>query len=277
MEGQFCTNCGAPAQSGVTAGGQPAAPPVLTGAPASPVPPPAPAKKSPVVWVLAGCLGLVAIVLIVVTVGGFFVAKKVHEAGNNPAFAATKLLAQMNPNVEVVTSDEGKGTITLRDKKTGKVVTFNFEDIKNGHIVFEGENGERTEIRGQGEGESGSMEIKTDKGTARFGAGSAANLPSWLPVYPGSTPEGAFSAQGQEGTGGVYGFKTNDSMEKVADYFEQALKSAGLKTEKNVINQNGVPLTAMVSGKTEDEARQVNITISKQAGETHVGVTYKGQ
>jgi hypothetical protein len=230
MEGQFCTNCGAPAQAGTTGGGQPAVP--VANAPVSGAPPaPAARKTSPVVWILAGCFGLVVIVGIVVTAGGFLFVHKVKQ---------------------VVDVDKGK-------------------------ITLPGKNGEKVEIQVKGEGESGSLEIKTNQGTARFGAGSAASLPSWLPQYPGATPEGAFSSQGEQGKGGAYGIKTSDPVERVADFYEQGFKAAGLKTTRNTIGQNGQPALITVTGTTDDHKREAHAMISPKDGGTQAAITYKDE
>jgi hypothetical protein len=283
IEGQFCTKCGARAE-GPGAGSQPGQPP--TPQPAPPPPPasqpagfaPAPApvagprKVSPWIWVLGGCLTLVVLVVVGILGAGFFFAHKVKQAGDNPALAAIRLMTMANPDVEEVSSDPDKGTITLREKKTGKVMTFNFEDIKNGRLTFESD-GKKVEVTGSGEGESGSIEVKTPEGTSRLGAGSAADIPAWIPKYPGSKPEGAFSTQGEDGPSGAYGFRTSDPVEKIAGYYEQSLKAAGMSVERAATGGNSVHIT----GRDEGKNRQTTVGISARDGEAHVAVTYSGK
>jgi hypothetical protein len=227
-----------------------------------------------VVWVLGGCLGLVVIAGLVLAVGGFFVARKVEQAGRNPGFAAAKLIAQMNPEVEIVSSDEDTGAITLREKKTGKVITFDFRDIEKGRLVFTGEGGEKVEIAG--EGESGSMEVKTGEGTVRLGAGAGAKIPGWLPDYPGSQPEGTFSAQGKDGDSGAYHFKTGNPVEDVARFYEEAFQSAGFEAHKNIIKLDG-NTSASVTAQDSSGKREAHVGISEDDGETQVAVNYKAQ
>lgn len=266
MEGRFCTKCGSPAELPEGSG---------TPATAAPSQPPAAKKKtSPVVWVLAGCLGLIVIGAVILTVGGFFVARKVEQAGGNPAFAAAKLIAQMNPEVEVLESNEDKGTITVREKKTGKVITLDFRDIQKGRMVFTGEGGEKVEIGG--EGKSGSVEVKTREGTMRIGGGGEVNAPDWVPEYPGSRPEGAFESQGQEGEAGAYHFKTGDPVEQVAAFYEKALKGAGFEVQKNTM-QAGGKSTAILVAKDSGEKREATVAVSQEEGGTQVVVNYKGQ
>jgi hypothetical protein len=52
--------------------------------------------------------------------------------------AIAKILTATNPDVEVLSTDEDRNTITIRDKKTRETVTVNFDDVKKGKIVFKG-------------------------------------------------------------------------------------------------------------------------------------------
>jgi hypothetical protein len=186
------------------------------------VPPPIPRKKvSPLVWILITIAGLFAFGVIAVTSLGFFAYHKAKQAGfdvslleKKPELALLKMAVAANPDAEIVSLDERRGIATIRDRKSGKVVTLNFEDIKKGRISFEQEN--------KGEGDHGS-------GSATFAAG-AVKLPAWLPAYSGATPEG-FATEGQEGSSGSFSFKTGDDTPKVAAFYEAELKKAGFTVE----------------------------------------------
>lgn len=103
----------------------------------SPVPGafPAPQKKklSPIVWVLIGLAAFFLLVIMAVVAGGIYVASRVAE---NPAAAAAALIAAGNHDVEVVSSNRDNGTVTFREKSTGKTVTVNLEQLKEGKLVF---------------------------------------------------------------------------------------------------------------------------------------------
>jgi len=167
--------------------------------PAAPLPPP---KKSNVLkWVLIG-IGACFMLIVVAVIGlGLFVAQKAKQAGldtdlikKSPALAAAKMMVAANPDVEMVSADEGKQEITVREKKTGKVYTMSFEDAKSGKFTMK-ENGKTT-----------------------LTVGGKAKVPAWVPDYPGSDPQGAFSAQGEDGASGTFTFKTSDSSDKVVKY-----------------------------------------------------------
>src|SRR5688572_24148707 len=86
---------------------------------------PPPKKGGPLKWVLLGCGGFILIGVIVVGSLLYFGYQKAKQAGfdpdlmqRNPALAAAKIAMMNNPDVEYVSIDESKNTITVKDKKT---------------------------------------------------------------------------------------------------------------------------------------------------------------
>jgi len=223
--------------------------------------------------VLAGCGGLLVIVVLVLLGLGFFVSRKAAEFGKNPAFAAAKMMASLNPNVEVLKADESTGKITLRDKKTGKTVTMDFRDIQKGHISFEGNNGERVEIQGEGQGRSGSMTVEGPEGSMRIGQGSLAGVPSWVPKYPGAEAVGALATQGRGEQGGTFQLKCSDSPEQVAAFYQRQLEDAGMKVERHSFQADNRRLLTVV-GEDDVQRRTVTATISSSDEGTTAQIVY---
>ncbi len=228
------------------------------GAPVNALPPPPPRKTSPIVWILVGIGGFFVLIILVAAAGLFFIAHKAKQAGldgdllrRNPALATAKIMVAANPDVEMVSSDEGKGEITIRDKKTGKVFNISFEDAKNGKFT-----------------------MKEDGKAASLTIGGAAKVPTWVPDYPGSSPQGAFSAQGQDGDTGTFTFKTKDPSDKVTQFYQDQFKALGLKIVSNVASQTGSASGGMVMGQDEAQKHTVTAVISTEGGETTVAVTY---
>ena len=274
VNGAFCVQCGTPVKA---AAGQPAAPPPASPTPSpafasSPVPPPVgpaapqpipgavvPRKTSPVVWILVAVLGLFVVggVVVVGTLRYF-----VHKAGldpelmqRNPGLAVSKMIAAVNPDVDVLSTDDARGRITVRDKKTGKVVTLNFDDVKNGKFTFSATGDD---------GKTASME---------FGA-TTAKLPSWIPTYPGAETKGTFSIKGDDGSGrgegGSYAFTTPDSPAKVKSFYEDKCKQAGMKVNMNMATDQG----GMIVATDEGERHSLTVTVTGGAGDTNVAVIY---
>lgn len=241
---------------------------------ASPAPAP-PEKKgtSPIVWIAVGCGGLLLLFAIVAMLGAFFVYNKVKDARHNPALAAAKLMTLGNRDLVIVRSDDRAQTVTIRDKRTGREVTVDLDQIKQGRITFRDEKGEQATIETKGEGGEASIKMTGEKGTVTMGTG-AEGPPAWVPTYAGIKPVGVASVRSQEEVSGTYTFETRDSPEQVAKSFESELKKAGFKVTTTSMSTEGRTAGGMVSGVTEGEKRAVNVILSTENGMTKAVVTY---
>jgi hypothetical protein len=260
----FCAKCGAPAGR---------APAMATPAavPAAPVVPPRAGKVSPIFWILGGIVVFILLVVIVVAATGMFFAHKFME---NPAMTTAKLLTAGNPNVEVLSVDNGRNKVTFRDKQTGETVTMDFEDLKRGKIVFKSKGQEAT-LRTSGDGQNGTMEIDSPQGTVKFGAGgNAAKIPSWVPVYPGVSPQVNFSMQGSDADGGTFQFKTKDSAKDVLSFYEQALKTAGFGITANISGNLAAASGAMLTAEDPASKRTVMVTAGTEDSGANVNVVF---
>ncbi|MBI4877669.1 MAG: hypothetical protein HY822_23810 [Acidobacteria bacterium] len=234
-------------------------------------------KTSPWVWVAVGVGAFIMIIVLVVVAGAFFVWYKVKQAGldpelmkKNPALAVSKLVAATNPNVEVLGVDDSKGIIRVREKSSGKIMTLNFEDAKQGRFVFQEEGKDAVVVKQTGEGE---VKVSSAEGTMTFRQG-AGKTPGWAPVYPGATMEGNVSMQGGEGESGSFHFTTKDSADKVVAFYESALKSAGMKVTSNLTREGGSNTGGMVMGQDDAKNRNVMATIGTGDQGTTVNVVF---
>ncbi len=241
--------------------------------------PPYPVKKktSPLVWILLG-LGIFFALLIMVGVGAvFFAVHKAKQAGldpdlvkRNPALAAVKVMAALNPDIEVLSLNEQKGLVTVRDKKSGKTYNVDFDDAKRGKFVFEEEGKPPVTITSKNNGD-GTIEVNSADGSLKIGGGKA-KVPAWVPDYPGSDPQGAFSAQNAEGSSGSYAFKTSDPVEKVSKFFQDGFRSEGMNVTDTVTNQDGHGQNAMI--KAEQAPKTALVLVGTENGTTNVSVTF---
>ncbi|HOK47577.1 MAG TPA: hypothetical protein PLA43_19420 [Bryobacteraceae bacterium] len=218
-------------------------------------------KKSPLLYILIGCGGVLVLAGIALVLAVSFGLYKVKQAGldpdlmkKNPAVAMVKMAVAANPNLELVSIDEDRGIVTVRDKRTGKNVTMNFEDIKEGRISFEGEGDDGGAVR------------------ATFGAGTPANLPSWFPSYPGSSPQASFAMQGTEGDGAHFQFTTEDSPAQVLQFYEAGFKEAGM-TVNTSSGGNGGSITA----EDASSGRQAVVLVTSSGGVTNVNGSFKSK
>ncbi|SPE35082.1 conserved hypothetical protein [Candidatus Sulfopaludibacter sp. SbA6] len=255
VTGAFCNQCGTPAR----AQGTPAVPPAAQPAP---VVAPGPRKTSPIVWVLVIVLGLFVLGFIGVVGTGYFLVHKVRQAGldpalisRNPGLAMAKLITAVNPDAEVIRTDENAGTITVRDRTNGKVMTFSFDDVRNGKFNMK--------VQGD-DGKTATVEI----------GGAGGKLPSWVPSYPGSTAQGTFSVRGTSedgsGEGGNFTFTTPDAPSKVMTFYQDKANELGMKANLTTNTPDG----GMLIVADEGSQRTLTVVVGKGSPDTTVNVTY---
>jgi hypothetical protein len=244
-----------------------------------PVPPPPgapqpPAKKGlgPLGWVLIGCGGLIVVAVIAFAALGFLAKKKIDQFAENPTFNAAKLAVQMNPELELVSADEDKNTITIKNKKTGEVVTISAEDAKEGRWSVTTKEGTTTF---DGSAEKGTLSVTNEKGeTTTLGAGLQKQLPSWLPSYPGGSVQGTYDMTNAEGRSATFTVTTGDSTSQVLDFYEAQFKEAGFQVDKTTFsanNQTGGSITAT----HDDQKRTANVMVGTSGAETSAVVTFQ--
>ncbi|HEY7698165.1 MAG TPA: hypothetical protein VIE88_07095 [Vicinamibacteria bacterium] len=243
----------------------------------APVAPQQPQKKglSPLAWVGIGCLGLLVIGGIVATVVTVFIAGKVKQVATemeeDPVATTAKLLAAANPDVELVSTDKENRTVTFREVKTGKELTFGYDDIEKGRVTFSS-GSETAELAvTPGDEGSGALTVKTSEGTATFRAGDdAVDLPSWVPVYPGVTPKGNFSAEGADQRTGTFSFTSDDDLESILDFYEGEAKNAGLESKsRTTTNEGGI----LIIGSSDD-SRGLTVMASKKGSGAEFVVSF---
>jgi hypothetical protein len=250
------------------------------------IPPPAPAgtggarKRGPVFWILTGCAGVLVIGVLVVVSTGLFVAYKARQAGldpaliqKNPGLAVAKILASTNPEIEVLSVDEDRGIIKVREKKTGKTLTMSLEEVRNGRIIFYDENNKRVDIQASGEGEDAAVEIRSEDSSVRIGAGGA--RPAWLPEYPGATGAGALESSSAEGNAATLTYRSQDSAEDVITFYEEALRNSGFAIEKPASGPAGQPGLNMLVATQTGSKRSAHITAVRSPEGTMISVSFQ--
>lgn len=231
-------------------------------------------KLSPLVWVLIGCGGLVLIGVIGLGIFGFWAKSKLtefsEEASKNPAMILAKGYAMANPDVEITGSDDENQTVTFRDKKSGKEVTLNLEQIKEGKFSFETEEGTTTFSS-----DEKSLTINGPQGQSTTW-GENAELPTWVPTYPNTKPVGVASVNDDKQMGGMFSMETTDTAEAVVDWYKTKFSEGGY-TEKSVTSASSETGTMRSLTARNDQTNQ-NITLTVTTSDANSGtiiqVTY---
>jgi hypothetical protein len=260
VEGAFCIKCGTPVRTAASQPGPTDAPPpaYATPAPQTAVPAPIQRRTSPLVWVLVVILGLFVLCGVAIFGTGMFFMHKARQAGidsdllrANPGYAVAKMFIAANPNVEEVRHDDRAGTITVRDRKTGKLTTISFDDIKRGRISITSD-----------EPGGGSVEI-----------GGSAALPAWVPVYPGTKPENSVAVRGSGDDGregGNVTFTTSDPPAKVLAFYQDKARELGMKVNLTSTGDEG----GMVVATDEGEGRTLTAIVGSG---TSVNLSYSAK
>jgi len=243
---------------------------------ASSQPPLPPGKKSNIlIWILGGIVALMIGVTAMCGLAGYFIMHKAKQAGfdsglltTNPAYAAAKMAATMNRDVDTVSADDSSGTITVRDRKSGKTTTLKFDPDKKTMVVID-ENGKEATVKVNTDGDKGSVEVQSADGNMKFGASASGQMPGWMPVYPGSSPTGTFSTQTKEGSQSSFTFKTQDAAAKVMSYYQDQLKSSGF----SINMATNTPQGGMVMAEDSAKTRSLMITASSSSEGTDVSLT----
>ncbi len=232
-------------------------------------------KISPLLIVLIVIGGLFVLGIVAVVGAGWFVMSKVEQAGfdtdlleENPGLAVTKMIAALNPDIEIVSIDEDSKTVKVKDKKSGKTVTVDFDRLREGNLVFEDDEGEKVEFNASQSG----ADVQTSQGSYQVGAGADVELPDWLAKCRGCELKGVMSSQTGEGRSGMASFTSPDSVEEVIDFYDEALKDAGM--EVNTVRQSGAAGGGgMISGE-DSGGRKAVIIVGAGNGTTGGSINF---
>ena len=184
----------------------------------------------------------------------------------NPVKAAAEMMVRMNPDLELVSSDDEAETMTIRDKTTGKVSTFNWSDISEGKLTFETD-GQSYTVDGSGAADGRiSVQDESGKETMSFGAG-AGEVPDWFPAYHNAAEINVLvnaNQNGQQST--IWTFQTPDAVAAVLTFYETQLKGSGWEVTTSSSDVGGVS-NGSIEAKQDNGAKTLNLVMSKSGGE----------
>jgi hypothetical protein len=218
-------------------------------------------------WVLGGCLGIVLLGGIAILGLGYLGLKTVQEKagvtseeiGRRPVYTAARLLTALNSEIELVDADEATKRVTIREKSTGKTMSITLDELKDGRIRFTDSEGEEFEMQVQGDGNTGSVQIRGSDGRKVMSVGSSNNdeLPSWVP-----RPEGDYTSRAYvsgEGNSTYSGrLNTSLSAEEFVSWFEGATQASGLTMKARTISQRDGRSTVWLQADGENGKKMLS-------------------
>ncbi|MDX1502510.1 MAG: hypothetical protein R3325_09105 [Thermoanaerobaculia bacterium] len=249
----------------------------------------APAKKKglPVLaWVAIGCGAILLLAVVGFGALGFFAVKKgkemvqeatgadsfeefVQELERDPVRTAAETAIRLNPELELVATDDDAGTITFRNTRTGEEATLDYDEIAQGRFSVSTEEGEYSIDSSDG------VTITGPEGQTRFGAGET---PSWVPLYPGVGEwETPFTTVTGDTVSGAVSGTTSDTPEAVVDHYRKWFEDRGYEVSNESMTRTPQGVFGGISGRLSDRERTVNVGVTTVGGELQVMVNYSGR
>ena len=196
---------------------------------------------------------------------------------DNPIRTVAETAIRMNPEFELVSTDDAAGTITFRNVETGEEATLNFEDIAEGRFTMTTNEGEfsvdavapagepsRTGLTNDG---AGGVTFTGPDGQTRFGGNvDLDDLPEWVPVYPGSSDvQVPYVRTTPQGPSGMLSGTTTDSVQQVGDFFQGAVEDNGFTVGNVSSTQSGTTDFRSISATGDDGT--VTVTVTREGDE----------
>jgi hypothetical protein len=151
------------------------------------------------------------------------------------------------------------------------------------YTVTDPKTGEKAEISIDTGGATNTITVNSEEGKASITISSdgkaPANMPSYIPAYPGAEYQGSFAsnvssdqAKKSDMKGGMVSFTTNDAPDKVLAYYKEAFTRGGLKEQASG-NMGGMQMLSFTKGDTEQEGAQVMASAAGD-GSTQIQIIY---
>ena len=234
--------------------------------------PPGQKKTSVWVWILGGIAIFFFAITLTCGVIGYMGMRMIKNAGfdqdlmkRNPGLAMAKMVAAMNPNLEVVKTNDREGTIVVRDKSNGKVTTMKFDPDKK-QMVIVGDDGKSATVTVG----DGGFSAQSPDGTVKFGSAAAGTAaPSWVPIYPGSNPQNTLSSTSTDGSQNTFTFKSTDPATKIISYYTDQLKASGFTIAMSTNTEQG----GMVLANDEGKKHTITVSVGTSGDGTETAIT----
>jgi hypothetical protein len=204
-----------------------------------------------IAWFGIGCGTILIICVLVASLFVGWCKRKIDDFAKNPEKAAAEMVVKLNPDLEMLSTDDTKGEMTIRNKK-GEVTTLSYKDISEGRITVRDKEGNLTML----------------------GTGDLSQVPEWVPRLPNSSDEvGIMHSETTEQTTGMFSATTSDPLDKVEEFLKARATDLGLgESNRSSFSANGVEsLTATYRGGK----REITAIITRQPNEPlKVQMTY---
>ena len=129
--------------------------------------------------------------------------------------------------------------------------------------TFEDGEGNEGSYSVRGDDENSEMTIKSGDGEVKIQTGDKAtdDLPMGVKLYPGADVQTSIKGMGEGKSGAMVVFKSNDSQEKVLDFYKDQMKSKGIEVKTEISTGD----MKMIGGQQES-GEVFNVSVTKDPG-----------
>ena len=199
---------------------------------------------------------------------------QLDEFSKKPERALAKMFIKMNPDIELVSEDETAGTMTVKIKSSGQVLTVSWKDLAEGKLVVKNDTGEVVTV--DSKNPVGCIVLMVPTGTTVMGANAEASKPpSWVPMHPSmSLMNGGMRTETETELKGMCMSESTESIEVLGAFYKQKLEGAAVK-----VNAGGFSTDkgGIITGEFTNPKMTLTVILSKDdAGKSTVMINYSG-
>lgn len=205
-------------------------------------------------WAGIGCgsVLLIGVVIFVLLIG--MCKRAVTEFSNdmnaNPERKSAEMIIGFHPDYSVVSSNDETKQMTIKEDKTGKEMTFSYQDIADGKFA-----------------------VTTSDGSAvSFGAVDLSKVPAWVVLPPDAKSTGGFLNVVNGKNAGVVVFTTGLTAEEVREFFNKSWESWSTSSgSSSSMTLNGVETVTL---EKKSATQEISVMVQASGGKTTATVTY---
>jgi hypothetical protein len=248
VEGAYCFKCETPI--GAADSSAPRVPHQLNATPQDSVY----RKRSQLWWILGGCLALVGFIIAFWAANSFF-----REAGIDTG------------------TNKNKQKLSEAEKRTDTNTAMNVEDFQNGKLASQDNRNNSAKFQTEDKSNEASVGIDSSEHMMDMDVSPAAQLPVWLPAYPGAKSSGSFDYIKKDSDFGAGAFKSVDPPEKIISFYESSLANSGFKLKKTTAQVRELGSVITLEGVDSGTQRTAQVTaVAGEDGLTNFNLVFGG-
>ena len=210
----------------------------------------------PIAKVGIGCgiLLVIGVIVVALLIGWCqrSVGDLMRDFSENPERATAEMIVRLNPEIDLVETDDDAGTITFRDK-SGKETTVTWADLAEGRLTVTDSEGNELNL----------------------GLTDMEAVPSWVPRLPDTTREAGSHHRVEQGKiTGSYIATTNMETVGIRLFLDTEAQNLGMEASTDTVDYAAGQQEMSVFGYRGDDGRSFSATVVRQGEGSEAQVTF---